>query len=122
MAPRWVKEVASKNLRMAGETAPPPPPCWPTPSCARGSRTSRGRQPHGAQARDRKAVDAVVEDLKRMSKSTKGQEGDRPGPPPIASNNDKTIGSLIAEAMEKVARTAVSPSRSRSRRTNGAGT
>jgi len=41
-----------------------------------------------------------------MFPSRPGQEGDRPGRT-IASNNDKTIGSLIAEAMEKVGKDGV---------------
>jgi chaperonin GroEL len=53
-----------------------------------------------------KAVDVVVEDLKRMSKSTKDKK-EIAQVATIASNNDKTIGSLIAEAMEKVGKDGV---------------
>jgi len=48
----------------------------------------------------------VVEDLKRMSKSTKDKK-EIAQVATIASNNDKTIGSLIAEAMEKVGKDGV---------------
>src|SRR5207253_11353151 len=44
---------------------------------------------------------AVVEDLQQPSKSTKDTT-DIAQVAPIAANNDKTIGDLIAEAMEKV--------------------
>jgi chaperonin GroEL len=53
-----------------------------------------------------KAVEAVVEDLKKMSKSTKDKK-EIAQVATIASNNDKTIGSLIAEAMEKVGKDGV---------------
>src|SRR5437764_13603190 len=48
-----------------------------------------------------RAVDAVVEELKHMSKSTKDKK-EIAQVARIAANNDKTIGNLIAEAMEKV--------------------
>ncbi len=52
------------------------------------------------------AVDRVVEELKKMSKSTKDKK-EIAQVATIASNNDKTIGSLIAEAMEKVGKDGV---------------
>ena len=48
----------------------------------------------------------VVSELKRMSKSTKDKK-EIAQVATIASNNDKTIGSLIAEAMEKVGKDGV---------------
>ena len=53
-----------------------------------------------------KAVDVVVEELKKMSKSTKDKK-EIAQVATIASNNDKTIGDLIAEAMEKVGKDGV---------------
>src|SRR5499427_1277119 len=52
------------------------------------------------------AVDAVVKDLKSISKSTKDKK-EIAQVATIASNNDKTIGNLIAEAMEKVGKDGV---------------
>jgi len=52
------------------------------------------------------AVDAVVEELKHMSKATKDKK-EIAQVATIASNNDKTIGNLIAEAMEKVGKDGV---------------
>ena len=52
------------------------------------------------------AVDAVVEELKHMSKATKDKK-EIAQVATIAANNDKTIGSLIAEAMEKVGKDGV---------------
>jgi chaperonin GroEL len=52
------------------------------------------------------AVEKVVVELKKMSKSTKDQK-EIAQVATIASNNDKTIGSLIAEAMDKVGKDGV---------------
>jgi chaperonin GroEL len=65
-----------------------------------------GANPMGLKRGIDKAVDVVVEDLKRMSKSTKDKK-EIAQVATIASNNDKTIGSLIAEAMEKVGKDGV---------------
>jgi chaperonin GroEL len=65
-----------------------------------------GANPMGLKRGIDKAVEAVVEDLKRMSKSTKDKK-EIAQVATIASNNDKTIGSLIAEAMEKVGKDGV---------------
>src|SRR5213594_763787 len=52
------------------------------------------------------AVNAVVEDLKKLSKSTKDKK-EIAQVATIAANNDKTIGDLIAEAGEKVGKDGV---------------
>jgi chaperonin GroEL len=52
------------------------------------------------------AVDAVTEELKKLSKSTKDKK-EISQVATIAANNDKTIGNLIAEAMEKVGKDGV---------------
>src|SRR5438034_4832210 len=52
------------------------------------------------------AVGAVTEELKKLSKSTKDKK-EIAQVATIASNNDKTIGNLIAEAMEKVGKDGV---------------
>jgi chaperonin GroEL len=53
-----------------------------------------------------KAVEAVTEELKKLAKSTKDKK-EIAQVATIASNNDKTIGNLIAEAMEKVGKDGV---------------
>src|SRR3989338_3101859 len=65
-----------------------------------------GANPMGLKRGIEKAVAAVVEDLKRLSKSTKDKK-EISQVATIASNNDKTIGTLIAEAMEKVGKDGV---------------
>src|SRR5438445_11845478 len=52
------------------------------------------------------AVEAVTDELKKVSKSTKDKK-EIAQVATIASNNDKTIGNLIAEAMEKVGKDGV---------------
>src|SRR5205823_7392469 len=52
------------------------------------------------------AVEAVTDELKKLSKSTKDRK-EIAQVATIASNNDKTIGDLIAEAMEKVGKDGV---------------
>src|SRR5438445_423245 len=52
------------------------------------------------------AVEAVTDELKKLSKSTKDKK-EIAQVATIASNNDKTIGNLIAEAMEKVGKDGV---------------
>jgi chaperonin GroEL len=51
-------------------------------------------------------VEAVSDELKKLSKSTKDKK-EIAQVATIASNNDKTIGNLIAEAMEKVGKDGV---------------
>jgi chaperonin GroEL len=52
-----------------------------------------------------KAVAAVVEELKKLSKPVKGKMIAQVGT--ISANNDATIGTIIAEAMEKVGKDGV---------------
>ncbi|HYL80467.1 MAG TPA: chaperonin GroEL, partial [Candidatus Acidoferrum sp.] len=53
-----------------------------------------------------KAVEAVVEEIKRLSKPPKGKK-EIAQVATISANNDKTIGDLIADAMEKVGKDGV---------------
>jgi chaperonin GroEL len=65
-----------------------------------------GANPMGLKRGIEQAVEKVVEDLKKMSKTTKDKK-EIAQVASIAANNDKTIGSLIAEAMEKVGKDGV---------------
>ncbi len=53
-----------------------------------------------------KAVEAVIERIKKLSKPTKGKK-QISQVASISANNDKTIGDLIADAMEKVGKDGV---------------
>jgi chaperonin GroEL len=65
-----------------------------------------GANPMGLKRGMEAAVEAVTDELKKLSKSTKDKK-EIAQVATIASNNDKTIGSLIAEAMEKVGKDGV---------------
>src|SRR4026209_1893991 len=65
-----------------------------------------GADPMGLKRGIEQAVEQVVTELKRMTKSTKDKK-EIAQVATIAANNDKTIGNLIAEAMEKVGKDGV---------------
>ncbi|MBI3085754.1 MAG: hypothetical protein HYY88_08540 [candidate division NC10 bacterium] len=53
-----------------------------------------------------KAAEAVITEIKKLSKPTKGRK-EIAQVASISANNDKTIGVLIADAMEKVGKDGV---------------
>jgi chaperonin GroEL len=65
-----------------------------------------GANPMALKRGIEQAVDTVVEELKQMSKTTRGRK-EIAQVATIAASNDATIGSLIAEAMEKVGKDGV---------------
>src|SRR6266571_1723706 len=68
--------------------------------------TTAGANPMGLKRGIEAAVDAVTQEFKKVSKSTKDKK-EIAQVATVASNNDKTIGNLIAEAMEKVGKDGV---------------
>src|SRR5262249_57238637 len=65
-----------------------------------------GSKPMGLKRGIETAVEAVTEELKKLSKSTKDKK-EIAQVATIASNNDRNVGNLIAEAMEKVGKDGV---------------
>ncbi len=106
MGAQMVKEVASKTSDIAGDGTTTATVLAHAIIREGLKNVTAGANPMGLKRGIDKAVDAVVEDLKRMSKSTKDKK-EIAQVATIASNNDKTIGSLIAEAMEKVGKDGV---------------
>src|SRR5712671_115136 len=106
MGAQMVKEVASKTSDNAGDGTTTATVLAQAIVRDGMKNVTAGANPMGLKRGIDKAVDAVVEDLKRMSKSTKDKK-EIAQVATIASNNDKTIGSLIAEAMEKVGKDGV---------------
>ncbi len=106
MGAQMVKEVASKTSDIAGDGTTTATVLAQAIVRDGMKNVTAGANPMGLKRGIDKAVDAVVEDLKRMSKSTKDKK-EIAQVATIASNNDKTIGSLIAEAMEKVGKDGV---------------
>src|SRR6476620_8069423 len=106
MGAQMLKEVASKTSDTAGDGTTTATVLAHAIVRQGLKNVTAGANPMGLKRGIDKAVDAVVEDLKRMSKSTKDKK-EIAQVATIASNNDKTIGSLIAEAMEKVGKDGV---------------
>jgi len=106
MGAQMVKEIASKTSDIAGDGTTTATVLAHAIIREGMKNVTAGANPMGLKRGIDKAVDAVVEELKRMSKSTKDKK-EIAQVATIASNNDKTIGSLIAEAMEKVGKDGV---------------
>src|SRR5713101_6263766 len=106
MGAQMIKEVASKTSDMAGDGTTTATVLAQAIVREGLKNVTAGANPMGLKRGIDKAVDVVVEDLKRMSKSTKDKK-EIAQVATIASNNDKTIGNLIAEAMEKVGKDGV---------------
>ncbi|HKX06206.1 MAG TPA: chaperonin GroEL [Methylomirabilota bacterium] len=106
MGAQMVKEVASKTSDIAGDGTTTATVLAQAIVRDGMKNVTAGANPMGLKRGIDKAVDVVVEDLKKMSKSTKDKK-EIAQVATIASNNDKTIGSLIAEAMEKVGKDGV---------------
>jgi chaperonin GroEL len=106
MGAQMIKEVASKTSDIAGDGTTTATVLAQAIFREGLKNVTAGANPMGLKRGIDKAVDAVVEDLKKMSKSTKDKK-EIAQVATIASNNDKTIGNLIAEAMEKVGKDGV---------------
>jgi chaperonin GroEL len=106
MGAQMIKEVASKTSDLAGDGTTTATVL--AQAIYRGGlrNVTAGANPMGLQRGIDQAVEKVVVELKKMSKSTKDKK-EIAQVATIASNNDKTIGSLIAEAMEKVGKDGV---------------
>ena len=106
MGAQMVKEVASKTSDVAGDGTTTAT-ILAQAIYAEGSKlVAAGVNPMAIKRGIDKAVEAVVEKLKSISKPTKDQkEIAQVGT--ISANNDPTIGNIIAEAMDKVGKEGV---------------
>jgi chaperonin GroEL len=106
MGAQMVKEVASKTSDVAGDgttTATVLARAIFTEGCR---MVAAGHDPMTLKRGVDKAVAAIVDELKKLSKSTKDpKEIAQVGT--ISANNDSTIGDIIAEAMDKVGKEGV---------------
>src|SRR6266436_4326724 len=100
------KEVASKTSDIAGDGTTTATVLAQAIFREGLRNVTAGANPMGLKRGIEIAVNAVVEDLKKMSKSTKDKK-EIAQVATIAANNDKTIGDLIADAMEKVGKDGV---------------
>src|SRR6266702_198430 len=106
MGAQMVKEVANKTSDIAGDGTTTATVLAQAIFREGLKSVTAGANPMGLKRGIERAVDTVVEELKHMSKATKDKK-EIAQVATIASNNDKTIGNLIAEAMEKVGKDGV---------------
>ncbi|MGD9688020.1 MAG: chaperonin GroEL, partial [Desulfobacter sp.] len=106
MGARMVREVASKTSDTAGDgttTATVLAQAIYNEGC---KLVSAGVNPMALKRGIDKGVDAVVDNLRKLSKPTQDKkEIEQVGT--ISANNDETIGKLISEAMDKVGKEGV---------------
>src|SRR2546427_8964987 len=100
MGAQMLKEVASKTSDVAGDGTPTATVLAQAMFREGMRNVTAGANPMGLKRGIEQAVEAVIDELKKMSKSTKDKK-EIAQVATIAANNDKTIGDLIADAMEK---------------------
>ena len=106
MGAQMVKEVASKTSDVAGDGTTTATLLAQSIYREGSKLVTAGANPMALKRGIEKAVDTVVEELKKMSNPTKEQqEISQVGT--ISANNDQTIGNIIAEAMSKVGKEGV---------------
>src|SRR6266536_3546533 len=105
MGAQMVREVASKTADVAGD-------CNTTATVLAqaiyregAKNVVAGANPMAIKRGIEKAVDAIVAELKKMSKPVSGSMVAQVGT--ISANNDETIGTIIANAMDKVGKDGV---------------
>jgi chaperonin GroEL len=106
MGAQMVKEVASKTSDVAGDGTTTATVLAQSIYREGIKNVTAGANPMALKRGIEKAVDAVVDELKKISKPTKGKK-EISQVATISANNDKTIGDLIADAMEKVGKDGV---------------
>ena len=106
MGAQMIKEVASKTSDVAGDGTTTATVLAQAIFREGLKNVTAGANPMGLKRGIEQAVEKVVEELKKMSKTTKDKK-EIAQVATIAANNDKTIGNLIAEAMEKVGKDGV---------------
>jgi chaperonin GroEL len=106
MGAQMVKEVASKTSDVAGDGTTTATVLARSIYAEGAKMVAAGHDPMSLKRGVDKAVQAVVAELKTLSKPTKDQkEIAQVGT--ISANNDSTIGEIIAEAMNKVGKEGV---------------
>ncbi len=105
MGAQMVREVASKTSDVAGDGTTTATVLAQSIYREGIKNVTAGANPMDIKRGIEKAVVAVVEELKKLSKPVKGKMIAQVGT--ISANNDETIGGIIAEAMEKVGKDGV---------------
>ena len=102
---QMVKEVASKTSDVAGDGTTTATVLAQAIYREGGKNVTAGANPMALKRGIDKAVAAVSEELKKLSKPVKGRMIAQVGA--ISANNDEAIGTIIADAMEKVGKDGV---------------
>src|SRR6187401_2593663 len=105
MGAQMVREVASKTSDVAGDGTTTATVLAQAIYREGSKNVTAGANPMALKRGIAKAVAAVTEELKKLSKPVKGKMIEQVGT--ISANNDETIGRIIAEAMEKVGKDGV---------------
>jgi chaperonin GroEL len=105
MGAQMVKEVASKTSDTAGDGTTTATVLAQAIFREGIKNVTAGMNPMSLKRGIDKAVAAVVEEIKKMSKPVEGASIAQVGT--ISANNDDTIGKIIAEAMDKVGKDGV---------------
>src|SRR5678809_142339 len=105
MGAQMVKEVASKTSDVAGDGTTTATVLAQAIYREGSKNVTAGANPMALKRGIEKAVAVVTEELKKLSKPVKGKMIAQVGT--ISANSDETIGTIIAEAMEKVGKDGV---------------
>src|SRR5213595_453500 len=106
MGAQMVKEVASKTSDVAGDGTTTATVLARAIFTEGAKLVAAGHDPMSLKRGVDLAVKAVVDELKELSKSTKGKD-EIAQVGTVSANGDRTIGDMIAEAMEKVGKEGV---------------
>src|SRR5262245_5463149 len=106
MGAQMVKEVASKTSDVAGDGTTTATVLARSIFTEGAKMVAAGHDPMNLKRGIDRSVTAVVEELKKQSKSTKGKD-EIAQVGTVSANGDRTIGEMIAEAMEKVGKEGV---------------
>jgi chaperonin GroEL len=102
---KMVREVASKTSDVAGDGTTTATVLAQAIVREGSKNVAAGANPMSLKRGIEKAVEVVVEELKKLSRPVSGSAIAQVGT--ISANNDATIGKIIAEAMEKVGKDGV---------------
>jgi chaperonin GroEL len=105
MGAQMVREVASKTSDIAGDGTTTATVLAQAIYREGAKNVVAGANPMELKRGIERAVEAIVESLKKQSKPVKGNMIAQVGT--ISANNDETIGTIIAQAMEKVGKDGV---------------
>jgi chaperonin GroEL len=106
MGAQMVKEVASKTSDVAGDGTTTATVLGRALFTEGAKLVAAGHDPMSLKRGLDRAVGVVVEELKKLSKSTKGKD-EIAQVGTVSANGDRAIGDMIAEAMEKVGKEGV---------------